>query len=68
MVRNTKSEIWNYFDNIVEEGVAVCKTCLQSLRNNRTYNLRQHLRKIHNIVIDVQEPGSAQQPTYSPQP
>lgn len=65
MVHSRANEIWIYFDNNKVEGVATCKTCQQRLRNNRSYNLRQHLRKLHNIDL---EPRPEELPHYSPQP
>ncbi|XP_037881437.1 uncharacterized protein LOC119632553 [Glossina fuscipes] len=65
MVHSRANEIWIYFDNNKEEGVATCKTCQQRLRNNRSYNLRQHLRKLHNIDL---EPRPEELPHCSPQP
>uniref|UniRef100_A0A1A9UPD0 BED-type domain-containing protein n=1 Tax=Glossina austeni TaxID=7395 RepID=A0A1A9UPD0_GLOAU len=65
MVHSRANEIWIYFDNNKAEGVATCKTCQQRLRNNRSYNLRQHLRKLHNIDL---EPRPEELPHYSPQP
>ncbi|XP_065361530.1 uncharacterized protein LOC135955149 [Calliphora vicina] len=48
MALRPSSELWNYFTNIVEEGMAECKLCKQRLRNNRSYNLKLHLKKVHN--------------------
>ncbi|KAM7358160.1 uncharacterized protein ACRADG_003215 [Cochliomyia hominivorax] len=48
MVLNPRCDVWEYFDNIVEEGVAVCKLCKQRLKNERSYCLRKHIKKLHN--------------------
>ena len=48
MALQPHSAIWKHFNNIVEEGMAECKLCKHRLRNNRSYNLRQHLKKVHN--------------------
>ncbi|TMW47897.1 hypothetical protein DOY81_007020 [Sarcophaga bullata] len=48
MALKQNSAIWQHFINIEEEGMAECKLCKHRLRNNRSYNLKQHLRKVHN--------------------
>uniref|UniRef100_A0A1A9WBG6 BED-type domain-containing protein n=1 Tax=Glossina brevipalpis TaxID=37001 RepID=A0A1A9WBG6_9MUSC len=59
------NKIWIYFDNNKEDGFATCKTCQQRLKNNRSFNLRQHLRKLHNIDLEAKP---EELPHYSPQP
>lgn len=44
-----KNDIWMYFENNTDMGVAVCKTCKNKLRNNRVSNLKAHLIKLHKI-------------------
>ncbi|XP_037807532.1 uncharacterized protein LOC119600994 [Lucilia sericata] len=53
MVNISKCEIWNYFDNIVEEGIAVCKLCKQRLKNERGWILRRHLKDLHNAKSEI---------------
>ncbi|XP_073836253.1 uncharacterized protein [Musca autumnalis] len=55
MGRTANVEIWNYFDNYVQDGIAECKICSIRMRNNRVFNLRQHLRKVHSVDIEVQD-------------
>ena len=47
MVSNPRCDVWQYFDNILEEGVAVCKLCNQRLKNDRSYSLRKHMQHMH---------------------
>ncbi|XP_023303115.2 uncharacterized protein LOC111685109 [Lucilia cuprina] len=53
MVNISKYEIWDYFDNIVEEGIAVCKLCKQRLKNERSWLLRRHLKDLHNAKSEI---------------
>ncbi|XP_036329024.1 uncharacterized protein LOC118741222 [Rhagoletis pomonella] len=43
--------IWEYFENLKEVGKAVCNICKQELKNNRTFNLKNHLMKKHKINL-----------------
>ncbi|XP_065361596.1 uncharacterized protein LOC135955200 [Calliphora vicina] len=53
MVLNPRCAIWKYFDNIIDEGVAVCKLCKQRLKNDRSYSLRKHINKLHNPNSEI---------------
>ncbi|XP_005177488.1 uncharacterized protein LOC101896684 [Musca domestica] len=69
MGRTSNSEIWNYFENIVKDGIAECKICSTRMRNNRVFNLRQHLRKVHKMDIEVQDvSNNSQVSASSPKP
>lgn len=53
MVLNPRCEIWQYFENNVKEGVAVCKLCRQRLKNDRSYSLRKHFNNLHNPKSEI---------------
>ncbi|TMW47899.1 hypothetical protein DOY81_007022 [Sarcophaga bullata] len=53
MVSNPRCDVWNYFDNILEEGAAVCKLCHHRLKNDRSYSLRKHIKTMHNTDSEI---------------
>ncbi|XP_053951090.1 uncharacterized protein LOC128858666 [Anastrepha ludens] len=47
--KNNSDLIWEYFENQKEIGKAVCSICQLVLKNDRSYNLKSHLIKVHKI-------------------
>ncbi|XP_017140741.1 uncharacterized protein LOC108154836 isoform X1 [Drosophila miranda] len=55
LLRNNKNDVWNYYENIIDSGIARCKTCNGTLKNNRVSNLKTHLLKMHNLNLSVKK-------------
>ncbi|XP_075162572.1 uncharacterized protein LOC142235198 [Haematobia irritans] len=47
--------VWSYFENQPEIGKAVCNLCNLKLKNNRNFNLKSHLEKIHKLDVSLNE-------------
>lgn len=41
-----------YFTNIAEEGRVKCKLCNKILMSNRLFNLKQHLKLLHQLEVN----------------
>lgn len=51
MARKNKN-VWNFYENNSNTGIATCKMCRSKLKNNRVSNLKTHLLKQHKIPVN----------------